>query len=148
MMIITFCGHADFQETEEYKREMLNFLEETVGDQPAQMYLGGYGRFDRFSYACCKAYQKTHPNVSLVYVSPYLNECHLQHPQTCYDAVIYPPIENKPLKFAIVYRNKYMVEQADCVVACISRTFGGAYQTYQHAKKKGKPILNLAVFEG
>ena len=143
-MRIAFCGHSDFQETEECKQKLLKFLEKTVGDRSAQMYLGGYGNFDCFSYACCKAYQKEHPNVSLVFVSPYLDERRLASQKAKYDAIIYPPLEDKPLKFAIVYRNKYMVEEADWIVACVSRTFGGAYKTYQHAKRKGKPIFNLA----
>lgn len=47
----------------------------------------------------------------------------------------------------ITYRNKYMVEMADYVVAYVSHDWGGAYTTYKHAKRKGKEIFNLAKFE-
>ena len=40
-----------------------------------------------------------------------------------------------------------MVEMADYVVAYVSHDWGGAYTTYQHAKRKGKEIFNLSKFE-
>ena len=44
----------------------------------------------------------------------------------------------------IAYRNKYMVEKADVVIAYVMHDFGGAYATYTYAKRKGKAIFNLA----
>ena len=49
-MIITFCGHSAFRGTEEYEQKILDLLKEKVGDSAADMYLGGYGGFDRFAY--------------------------------------------------------------------------------------------------
>ena len=150
-MIITFCGHANFFKSEEYEQKILTFLEEKIGDQPADLYLGGYGDFDSFAYDCCRKYQETHPKVSLVFVTPYLDveyqKNHLDHQRTRYDSMIYPEIEDKPKRYAILYRNKYMVEKADYVVAYVSRNWGGAYQTYKHAKRRGKLIFNLAKFK-
>ena len=150
-MIITFCGHANFCKTEEYEQKMLAFLRETVADQPAELHLGGYGNFDRFAYDCCKKYKKDHPNVSLVLVTPYLTidyqQNHLKQQETKYDYILYPDIEDKPKRYAIVYRNKYMVEKADYVIAYVQHHRGGAYQTYRYAQRKGKKIFNLADFE-
>ncbi|MBQ3483705.1 MAG: hypothetical protein IJA78_05970 [Clostridia bacterium] len=99
-MIITFCGHAQFHGTNEQEQKILDFLKETVGDQGAEIYLGGYGDFDRFAYDCCKRYQKMHPNVSLVFVAPYLTaeyqRNHLQYQKKRYDAILYPEIEKRP----------------------------------------------------
>ena len=64
-----------------------------------------------------------------------------------YDETVYPEIEKKPLRFAIVYRNRWMVEMADYVVAYINRDWGGAYKTYEHAKRKKKPIFNIGSLE-
>lgn len=150
-MIVTFCGHDHFPKLEKHEERILAFLEEKVGKQPADMYLGGYGGFDQFAYECCKKYQKTHPNISLVFVTPYLmsdyQHNHLRFQKTMYDSVLYPEIENKPKRYAILYRNKYMVEKADYVIAYVSHNWGGAYSTYQYAKRKGKNIFNLAQFE-
>ena len=73
-MIISFCGHADFQKNKECGENILRILEREVADRPAQMYLGGYGNFDEFAYSCCRAYKKSHPNVTLVFVTPYITE--------------------------------------------------------------------------
>ena len=148
-MVITFCGHADFFETEEHERNLLAFLEKTVRDHPAEMYLGGYGGFDQFAYLCCRKYKETHPNIRLVLVSPYLTTGtrSSEYRQAAYDSVIYPEIEDKPPRVAIVYRNRYMVERADHVIAYVSHAWGGAYKTYRYAQRKGKEIWNLADFD-
>ena len=69
-MIVTFCGHAHFLKSEEYEKKILTFLEEKVGDQPADMYLGGYGEFDSFACDCCKKFKETHSKVSLIFITP------------------------------------------------------------------------------
>lgn len=146
-MVVTFCGHAQFPTSEEYERKILAFLEEKVGDIPADFYLGGYGNFDDFAYNCCKKYKLKHPNVSLILVTPYITieyqENNLKHQREKYDCILYPEIEDKPLKFAISYRNKWMVEQSDYFICGISHSWGGAYKTYQHAKRKKKTIFNV-----
>ena len=150
-MIVTFCGHANFSGSNEYENKILSFLEDTVGDSVADMYLGGYGGFDEFAYRCCKKYQNTHPNISLVFVTPYLTldyqRNHLNIQKDRYDLILFPEIEDKPNRFAIVYRNRYMVEMADYVVTYVSHSWGGAYETYRYAKRKDKHIINLAAFE-
>ena len=146
-MIITFCGHSEFVKTAEYERIFLDLLIETVGDRKAYFYLGGYGDFDSFAYDCCKKYQETHPDVSLVFVTPYLNIRNqhdpLEYQGNRYDTILYPGIEDKPLKFAIYHRNRWMVEKADCVICGIEHSWGGAYTTYRYAKTKGKRVFNI-----
>ena len=146
-MIVTFCGHRQYCREKEDEAKVLAFLEEKIGDSIADIYLGGYGNFDHFAYACSKKYKQTHSNVSLLFITPYLREELLKEEMQFYDGIIYPEIEDKPLRFAISYRNKWMVEKADYVIAYITHSFGGAYSTYKHAKKCGKPIFNLAEFE-
>ena len=143
-MIVTFCGHADFQRSDEYEKKIFDFFEKNIGEQSTEVYLGGYGAFDEFAYKCCKKYKATHPNMFLIFVTPYIN---VEYQELEYDSIIYPDIEDKPLKLAILYRNRYMVEKADCVIAFVARPFGGAYKTYKHARNKKKHIFNLADFE-
>lgn len=47
-------------------------------------------------------------------------------------------------KFAINYRNEYMLEKADTVIAYITHDWGGAAKFTAQAKKKGKHIINLS----
>ena len=150
-MIITFCGHACFVGSEEYEKKILALLEETAGDNPADMFLGGYGGFDSFAYNVCKKYKASHPSVSLIFVTPYITEQyqknHLEFIKNMYDDIIYPEIENKPKRFAVFYRNRYMVDRADFVIAYVNRSYGGAYDTYKYASGKGKIIFNLGYIK-
>ena len=150
-MIITFCGHAEFIKTEEYENKILDFLEDRIGYSSAEVYLGGYGGFDNFAYDCWKKYKQTHPNLSLVFITPYMTveyqKSHLEYQRTRYDDIIYPEIEDKPKRFAISYRNKWMVERADLVVAFVEHAWGGAYATYKYAKRKGKFVFNIGNFK-
>ena len=148
-MIVTFCGHADFQKTPALSSRLLTLLAERVGDTPAEFYLGGYGGFDSFAYEVASQYKKTHPQVSLVFVTPYLlveyQRTHVTEAAARYDSILYPELERVPPKFAITHRNRYMVEKADLVIAYVDRRWGGAYQTYRYALSRGKEILNLAA---
>ena len=147
-MIITFCGHRSFSANDEMKVRLLALVEGAAKGAEVSFYLGGYGAFDEFAYLCCKEYQEAHPKARLIFVTPYITEeyqkNHLATQKTRYDEILYPAIENRPLRFAITYRNRWMVENADLTIACITHNYGGAYQTYRHAKRKGKNVINLA----
>lgn len=146
-MIITFFGHSGFIGTKEYEEKLLSFLEKNVGENPVQMYLGGYGGFDEFAYSCCKKYKENHPKASLIFVTPYITleyqKNHLDRLKSLYDIILYPEIEDKPKRFAIYYRNKFMVESADFVITYVVHSYGGAYTAYKIAKRRGKNIFNL-----
>ena len=58
-MIITFCGHSDHVGNAEEEKKIIAFLAEKNGDEPAELFLGGYGFFDDFACRCGKKYQKT-----------------------------------------------------------------------------------------
>ncbi len=85
--------------------------------------------------------------MKLVFVTPYITlayqKKHLESKKGLYDAIVYAELEKVPPKFAISHRNKWMVERSDLVIACIDHAWGGAYQTYLHAKRRGKNIFNI-----
>ena len=144
-MIVTFCGHSTFCKTTELEEQLLSILQSLVGNTPCDFFLGGYGSFDGFARECCRKFQAEHPNVSLVYVTPYMEID--KFTQDLYDDSTYPPLESVPRKFAISHRNKWMVENADLVIAYVNHSSGGAYTTYQHAKRKKKEIVNLGKLD-
>ena len=150
-MIISFFGHATFLRTEEIEKRLLSVLQDQVGDAPCEFFLGGYGGFDEFARTCCEKYKKEHPNVRLVFVTPYITPEYqrnqLDYRKDSYDEIVYPPIEDKPYRFAISYRNQWMVQQADLVITFVQSSFGGAYQSYCYAKRRNKTIINLGTLD-
>ena len=146
-MIISFFGHSRLIITDSLERKLYDFFENTVPDNPIDVYLGGIGAFDEFAYSFCKRYKCYHPNVSLNLITPYITleyqRNHLEYENRRYDTIIYPEIEDKPLKYAIFYRNRWMVDKSDYVICAVNHDWGGAYKAYLYAKRKGKKIVNL-----
>ena len=146
-MTVAFCGHSEYTPSNADEKKILALLEKLIGDRDAEILLGGYGFFDEFARKCSKKYQETRPNAKLIFVTPYVTldyqKNHLDYVKNLYDGIACPELEKVPLKFAISYRNKWMVEQADYVIAYITHTWGGAYQTYKHAQRKKKPLFNI-----
>ena len=52
-------------------------------------------------------------------------------------------IETVPRKFAIIYRNRWMVDKADIVLTYVKHSFGGAAQFKEYATKKNKSVIEL-----
>lgn len=141
-MIISFCGHADFVVTSDIEKQMMEILEKCIGESSAELLLGGYGAFDGFAYNCGVKYKKTHPQVKLFFVTPYMDRA--DNMGRTYDEIIYPPLENVPYRFAISHRNKWMMQKADIVIAYVVREHGGAFAALRQAKIFNKIIINLA----
>ena len=54
-------------------------------------------------------------------------------------------VESIHPRYAISWRNKWMVNETDIVIAYITHSWGGAAQYVEKARKKEKPIINLAL---
>ena len=46
-------------------------------------------------------------------------------------------------RFAIIETNKALVDKVDFVVSGVYRSFGGALQAVEYAKRKGKSIVDI-----
>ena len=143
-MIVTFCGHSDFRGTVQKENILLDILEDQIGDTRCEILFGQYGGFDLFSFRCGQKFKGCHPNVKMIFVTPYIITSSPQTELREFDEIIYPFQKNVPRRFAISYRNRWMIEQADLVIAFVDHAWGGAYQTYLYAKKRNKKIINLA----
>ncbi|MBP3361339.1 MAG: hypothetical protein J6N52_10830, partial [Clostridia bacterium] len=81
-----------------------------------------------------------YPHIESVLVVPYINR---GFDKDLYDCSEYPPLENVPMRFAILKRNEWMVRSADVIVAYISHDWGGAAKTLSYAHQKKKRIINI-----
>ncbi len=144
-MIVAFCGHSTYTQHADDDEKILDILENKAHDECVEFYLGEYGFFDNFAYECAKKFQRAHPQSKLIFVTPYpLNEKNSQDKKDRFDLIVYPALESVPPRYAIVYRNRWMVEQADLIIAYITHAYGGAYTMYRHALRKKKEIYNIA----
>lgn len=140
-MNITFCGHRDYFYNSLLEDTLTNILNDFAqNNQTVCCFNGGYGEFDRLAYRCTRRAKLSKSNIKNYLVIPYLLNKDIQ----CeHDEVIYPPLENVPLKWAICHRNEWMVDNADVLICYVGHDWGGAYRTLIYAKRKNKTIINL-----
>lgn len=141
-MICAFFGHKD---TPENIRPLLeSAIKQIIERYPyATFYVGNNGNFDKMVLYVLKSLSQNFPTISYAVI--------LAYPpigkSTEIDGLptIYPEgIECVPKKFAISYRNDWIVKKADMVICYITRSFGGAAKFVEKARKNGKTVYNLA----
>ena len=121
-----------------------------IRNRRLECFVGGMGKFDNLCAAAVRLLKRQYreKEISLILVLPYLQKrinVNSAYYESMFDLVLIPSIlEGVHYKHAIVLRNRWMVEQADYVIAMVERKEGGAYATLQYAKKKKKKIINLA----
>ena len=140
-MIITFCGHSKLYNTDIIKDRLTRELRSLSAQGTHTFYLGGYGDFDLLAANVLHELKPEYPELESILILPYPDR---QVDVSLYDGTIYPPLENVPKRFAISHRNRWMVDQADMVIAYVDHDWGGAEKTLAMAQKKKLPIINLA----
>ena len=119
---------------------MTQELRSLLEQENHKFYLGGYGDFDLFAAKVLHELKPEYPELESILILPYLDR---PVESSLYDGTIYPPLENVPKRYAISHRNRWMVDQADMVIACVDHDWGGAAKTLEYAVKKGRRIINL-----
>lgn len=139
-MTVTFFGHKDTpKEIEPTLRVTLVDLIENQG--ASVFYVGNNGNFDTMVRRQLENLSQTYPityNVVLAYLPTKKSE---------YDdftnTLIPEGIESVPKRFAISWRNKWMIGQSDIVITYVARTYGGAWQFKAMAERQGKTVIEL-----
>ena len=139
-MTVTFFGHKDTpKEIEPTLRTTLVDLIENKN--VTVFYVGNNGNFDTMVRRQLENLSQTYPityNVVLAYLPTKKSE------YDDYTNTILPEgIETIPKRFAISWRNKWMIEQADIVVTYVTHSFGGAAQFKELAERQGKTVIEL-----
>ena len=140
-MTVTFFGHKDTpKEIEPTLRTTLVDLIENHG--ATEFYVGNNGNFDTMVRRQLENLSQTYPityNVVLAYLPVKKSEY-----DSFTNTLLPEGIEATPKRFAISYRNKWMVEQSDVVVTYVTHSFGGAAQFKAMAERQGKTVIELS----
>ena len=137
-MTCTFFGHRDTpKEKEPILKSTLKDL--IVNKDVNVFYVGNNGKFDSMVCTVLTELSSVYP-IKYYIVLSYVPK---QKTENSERTILPEGIETVPLRFAISYRNKWMIEQSDYVVTCVSRSWGGAAQFKELAEKKGKTVINI-----
>lgn len=147
-MVCTFFGHKIvYKEIEPTLRSaLINLIEKRQVDT---FYVGNHGNFDS---VVCKVLKDLSVKYSITYrvVLAYMPTKKIRFDRADDPSTVLPDgIETVPKRFAISYRNKWMLRRADYVVTYVTHTVGsGAAQFKELAKKRNKTIIELGEKTG
>lgn len=139
MKSCTFFGHRDC--CEPIKQHLKNVLIDLIENNTTIFYVGNNGLYDSKVISVLKELKEYYPQISFFVVLAYLPKS--REAMQLYETIYPCGIESVPPKFAISYRNRWMIEKSDYVVTYIKRPQGGAAQFYELALKKNKTVINL-----
>lgn len=146
-MTICFCGHSNlYGNYDEVKQKCLCVVKEQLNMGADKFLIGNYGEFDFLAAAVCLALKAEYLHIEVDLVIPYYRpniDIYTQDKYNRFDNVIVPPLEEIPHRYRIVKANRYMVDQADAVIAYVWNKSGGAAKTLSYASKRRKIIYNL-----
>lgn len=142
-MTTAFFGHANAPSDLEPRIEQTS-IQLINENENITFLVGTHGHFDEMVISVLKRLAPQYPNMNYHIVLAYLPVEKEENRFEGLPTILPEGIENVPKKFAISYRNDYMVKECDAVICYITHDWGGAAQFVDKARHKGKNIINLA----
>ena len=141
MKACTFFGHRDCPETiKPYLREVLVDLITNQGVDT--FYVGNQGRFHVTVRSVLRESEQEYPEIHYAVVLAYLPGKKNEY-EDFSDTMLPEGIEAVHPRYAIEWRNRWMLQRADFVVTYIAHPWGGAAKFAEKAKREGKTVINL-----
>ena len=140
-MTVTFFGHRDTPKEIEstLRTTLINLIEQ---ESAREFYVGNNGNFDTMVRRQLEDLSKAY-EINFTVVLAYLPDKRMAEDNLI--NTIYPEgIESVPKRFAISWRNKWMLRQSDTVITYTTHPSSGAYEFEQLALKQGKRVINIA----
>ena len=147
-MACCFFGHHDTPDS--IKNKLTAVVEEQIKFGENEFYVGTHGHFDFMVIDVLRDAKKTYPHIFYSVVLAYMpdgspDEYSFYKPEE----TMYPEgLESVPRKFAINWRNDWMLKQSSTVICYAKHHFGGAGKFTEKAIKQKKKVVNLAATEG
>ncbi len=141
MKCCTFFGHRECPKTvEKHLQDVLHML---VVDYHVDMfYVGNQGQFDTMVYRSLQKLKQKCPHIEFAVVLAYMpNKLH--EFQCAYDTILPEGIEFVHPRYAITWRNKWMLMHSECVVTYVTHGWGGAAKWKENALRQGKQVFSL-----
>ncbi len=141
MAACTFFGHRDCPEG--IKVNLKKEIERLICNQQVNtFYVGTQGSFDRMAYNALNELRKKYSHIKVFRVLAYMprNDAVSNDEAQSEDTILPEGIERVHPRYAIVWRNNWMIDHSEYVIAYITHPNGGAYQAVERAKRKGKTV--------
>lgn len=143
MYACTFFGHRDCPDSIKpaLRRTLVDLIEK---EQVDLFYVGNQGGFDRMVRGVLRELAEQYPGIRYAVVLAYLPG-RSEDSGDFFDTMLPEGAENVHPKYAISWRNQWMLRQSDFVVTYITHSWDGAARFAEKAKRTGKTVRNVAV---
>ena len=139
MPACTFFGHRDCPEMirPKLRSTLKNLITECNMDM---FYVGDKGRFDALVHSVLRELQDEYPHIRYAVVLAYMPK---QGQEARPDTMLPEGIESVHPRYAISWRNNWMLQHSDYVVAYVTHSWGGAAQFIKKATSQHKSIVHI-----
>ena len=145
MASCTFFGHRESPDS--IKPQLKKVLNEFINNHNVDMfYVGNQGQFDAIVRGVLRELKKEYPQINYAVLLAYIPGKQNEYDDYS-DTMLPEGIENVHPRYAISWRNNWMLRQSDYVVTYITHAWGGAAQYAAKAARQGKNVINLADIE-
>ena len=141
MATCTFFGHRECPDS--IKIQLKGVLFDLITNHNVDtFYVGNQGRFDAIVHGVLRELQKEYSQINCAVVLAYMPGKQTEH-EDYSDTMLPEGIESVHPRYAISWRNNWMLHQSDYVVTYITHSWGGAAQFAEKANRQKKIVINL-----
>ena len=138
MSACTFFGHGDCPEMN--YSNILQTIQNLITEKNIiTFYVGTQGNFDSLVYRALCNLRADFPQIRIYRVLAYLPKDN----SLISDSILLEGIELIHPRYAISWRNRWMIEHSDYVIAYITHNYGGAARFVNEAERRGKTIIRV-----
>ena len=143
MSVCTFFGHHDCPA--EVKPKLREVLIDLIENHSVDVfYVGNKGAYDRIVRSVLQELAQKYDHIhSAVVLERMPGKRDEDITEDYSDTMLPEGIEEVPPRFAIVWRNKWMLRQSDYVVTYVTHSWGGAAQFAEMAERQKKNVIRL-----
>lgn len=138
MVACTFFGHRDCPES--VRAQVREAVVQLIEEHGVELfYVGNHGRFDAVVRSVLREAARQYPHIRYAVV---LSAMPTGQEETS-DTMLPEGIEKIHPRYAIDWRNNWMLCRSEYVVICISRAWGGAAKWADRARRAGKNVIAI-----
>ena len=120
---------------------ILQAIQDLITEQNVlTFYVGTQGNYDSLVYRALCCMRADFPQIRIYRVLAYIPKDNCLIP----DSILPEGVELIHPRYAISWRNRWMIERTDYVIAYITRNYGGAARFVNEAKRKDKTIIKIS----
>jgi len=141
MLSCTFFGHKECPD--DIRGRIKEVIRELIETKEVRIfYVGNQGNFDALVYNALREIEKEYPEISYSAVLAYmpLESDRLRIPSK---TMLPEGIEGIHPKYAIAWRNDWMLKRSTYVVTYVTHSWGGAAKYAEKARKMGRTVIEL-----